>query len=105
MKIDDEVYREDLIILPDGSIQHPWWRTSGHLLTVNDVQPILATGPAFLIVGTGASGMMRPDAQFQSAVEKRGIQVAILPTEQAVHEFNRTSEQSESCAGCFHLTC
>jgi hypothetical protein len=105
MEIDGEVYKKDMIILPDGSIHHPWWRAAGHVLTVADIQLILAAGPAFLVVGTGASGMMQPDSEFIAALEAKSIQVTILPTEQAVHEFNKLSAQSGSCAGCFHLTC
>jgi hypothetical protein len=105
MEIDGEVYRKDVIILPDGSIHHPWWRTSGHVLTLADIQIILAAAPAFLVVGTGATGMMKPEAGFKAANEAKGIQTTILPTDQAVHEFSRISAQSGSCAGCFHLTC
>ena len=105
MEVDGEVYRKDLIILPDSSIHCPWWRADGHILTVADIQIMLAVEPVFLVVGTGNSGMMRLDAGFKAAVEAKGIQVVALPTAQAVQEFNRISAQSESCAGCFHLTC
>ncbi len=101
VEIDGEVYRKDLIIFPDGSIHHSWWRADGHVLTVADIQIILVTDPSFLVVGAGNSGMMKPDAGFKA----KGVQVIILPTAQAVQEFNKLLSQSESCAGCFHLTC
>ena len=105
MEIDGEVYRKDLIILPDGPIHHPWWRADGHVLTVADIQIVLTAEPALLVVGTRSSGMIRPVAGFKESVEAKGIQVITLSTAQAVQEFNRMSAQSESCAGCFHLTC
>jgi hypothetical protein len=105
MEIDGKVYQKDVIILPDCSIHNPWRRAAGHVLTVADIQLILAAVPAFLVVGTGASGMMQPDTEFIAKLEAKGIQVTILPTQQAVHEFNKMSAQSGSCAGCFHLTC
>jgi len=105
MEIDGEVYRKDLMILPDGSIHFPWWRTSGHVLTVADIQPVLAASPRRLVVGTGDPGFMKPDAEFMQRVESEGIDVTVLPTTQAVQHFNRVSSQGESCAGCFHLTC
>jgi len=105
MEIDGEVYRKDLMILPDGSIHHPWWRASGHVLTAVDIQPILAVSPRALVVGTGNPGLMKPDAEFSQAVESQGINLSVLSTAQAVQRFNRMSTQGESCAACFHLTC
>jgi hypothetical protein len=105
IEIDGSVYRKDIIILPDGSIRHPWRRTAGHVLTAADIPDILAAAPACLVVGTGASGMMEPDAGFAAAIEARDINVTLLPTAQAVSEFNRMSVPPASCAGCFHLTC
>jgi len=105
MEVDGQVYRKDLMILPDGFIYHPWWRASGHVLTVADIQPILASHPAVLVVGTGDSGMMKPDGEFVKGLEAGGIKAIILPTARAAQEFNRMSAQAEPCAGCFHLTC
>lgn len=105
MEIDGEIYRKDVLILPDGSVHSPWWRAEGHLLTVADIQDILVAWPKVLVVGTGNPGMMRPDAEFRTTVEDKDIQVTILPTAQAVVEFNMLSERGEGCAGCFHLTC
>jgi hypothetical protein len=105
MEIDGTAYREDVMILPDGSVLHPWWRASGHVVTVVDIEPILAATPAVLVVGTGNPGRMRPGADFERAIAARGIKVSILPTREAVLEFNRMSARGESCAGCFHFTC
>lgn len=105
MEIDGEAYRKDLIILPDGSVRSPWWRVEGHVLTVADIQDILAAEPEALVVGIGEPGMMKPDAGFLAWVEAKGIKVAILPTALAVREFNMMSERGGGCAGCFHLTC
>jgi hypothetical protein len=105
MRIDDRVYRKDLMILPDGSILHPWWRASGHLLTIDDIGAVLDASPAVLVVGTGEPGMMKPDKEFVKKLEKRRIRVTMLPTRQAVEAFNSAVAKGERCAGCFHLTC
>jgi hypothetical protein len=105
MRIDDRVYRKDLMILPDGSICHPWWRASGHVLTIDDIGAILDASPAVLVVGTGDAGRMKPDKEFARKMEERGIQVTMLPTRQAATEFNNVAAKGVRCAGCFHLTC
>ncbi len=105
IEIDNKTYSRDLMIFPDGSVRSPWCRADGHVLTVSDIQDILEVRPTYLVVGTGSPGMMQPDAEFVSRVESKGIKLAILPTTQAVREFNMMSEQGRGCAGCFHLTC
>lgn len=103
MEIEGHVYRKDVIVLPDGSIHCPWWRASGHVLTSADIEPVWDCHPAVLVVGTGDSGMMEPDETFVREVEGRGIRLIVLPTAQAVQEFNKISGRGASCAGCFHL--
>lgn len=105
MRIDDRVYRKDLMILPDGSICHPWWRASGHVLTIDDIGAVLDASPAVLVVGSGDSGRMQPDKEFARKLAERGIRVTLLPTRQAVEAFNSAVSKGERCAGCFHLTC
>jgi len=105
MRIDDRIYGKDLMILPDGSIVHPWWRASGHLLTIDDIGAVLDASPAVLVVGTGEPGMMKPDQEFAKKLAQRGIRVTLLPTRQAVEAFNSLHAEGERCAGCFHLTC
>jgi hypothetical protein len=105
MRVEDRVYRKDLMILPGGSILHPWWRASGHELTVYDIGAILNVSPAVLVVGTGEPGRMKPDKEFAKKLAERGIRATVLPTRQAVKAFNSATAKGERCAGCFHLTC
>ena len=61
MVIDGKQYTKDLMILPDGSIFHPWWRKTGHTLAMPDLQGAIATTPDILVVGTGNPGLMKPE--------------------------------------------
>ncbi len=105
MEIDGEVYTKDLMILPNGTVRHPWWRRSGHRLSPADIEPILASSPGVVVVGTGDPGLMTPESGLIQELEVRGIEVAVLPTVRAVDRFNRLSAGGRPCAGCFHLTC
>jgi hypothetical protein len=58
--VDGEEYTRDVIILPRRVIPN-WWREEGHALVLNDLGDVLDELPGRLIVGTGASGQMRPD--------------------------------------------
>lgn len=105
MTINGKIYRKDLIILPDGSIHYPWWRSSGHTVSIADVNSILTFCPTDLVLGTGDPGLMKPDNSLIPKLESKGIQVHILPTRQAVQKFNQLTYTDKSCAAGFHLTC
>ncbi len=105
IEIDGGVYTKDLMILPDGIVRLPWWRQSGHRLSLADIEPILASTPAVLVVGIGDPGLMTPEPELIPELERRGIEVAVLPTARAVDRFNRLTAEGRPRAGCFHLTC
>ena len=105
MDIDGKRYTRDLIILPDGSILHPWWRETGHALAISDIEQVIAASPDILIVGTGKPGLMKPAAGLNEALRIKGIGTRIMPTDEAVREYNALREQGRKVAGCFHLTC
>ena len=105
MTIDGEVYRKDLIILPDGEILHPWWRDSGHRLTLADLDAVMDAAPQTLIVGTGSPGMMAPADGLIETLAARGIETTVLPTAQAADTYNANRNGGTRIAACFPLTC
>ena len=105
MEVDGREYGKDLIILPDGTIHFPWWRKSGHRLSLEDLGPVLDAHPKILVVGQGAYGLMKPDTDLAEALSDRGITVKVLKTKKAVAEFNALLTKGEKTAACFHLTC
>jgi len=108
----NQTYTRDLIILISPSISPSeerilpnWWRKEGHLLQVEDLEEVFAFKPQYLIVGTGASGVMRVDEKVKEKAKALGIILEAYPTEKAVKRFNELLEQKVSLAGAFHLTC
>jgi len=104
----NQTYTRDLIILTSPSeerILPNWWRKEGHLLQVEDLEEVFAFKPQYLIVGTGASGVMRVDEKVRERAKALGIILEAYPTEKAVKRFNELFEQKVSLAGAFHLTC
>jgi hypothetical protein len=105
IEVDGKRFTKDIIILPDGSVHHPWWRKSGHRLTLADIEPVLAGAPDILIVGTGALEQLVPDEEVQAELEAKGIAVRFLPTKEAVDEYNSRVAGGQKVAACLHLTC
>lgn len=103
MVIDGTPYNSDLILYPNR-IDSGWWRKAGHQVCPEDISEILAAPPEYLVVGTGASGLMRILPETQTALQQQGIQLLAAPTGEAVNTYNELSA-SHRVIGAFHLTC
>jgi hypothetical protein len=102
--IDDTEYNSDCLIL-GGSVQANWWRKQGHLLTPEDLEPVIITRPAILVVGCGASGLMKVSESVGQVLLEQGIELFKANTNKAVEKFNELSEKGENVAAALHLTC
>ena len=92
----------DVIVLPERVVRG-WWRKDGHGLVLEDLADVLDELPERLLVGTGAYGQMHPDPQTLEALRARGIEVEVLPTENAVARYGELDPRSTAAA--LHLTC
>jgi hypothetical protein len=100
--VDGEEHRRDLIILP-GRVVGRWWRQEGHSLVLDDLEDVLKDLPRRLVVGTGASGQMRPDPETLDTLRRRGIEVEVARTPDAVRLFEESDPATTAAA--LHLTC
>jgi hypothetical protein len=104
MKINGTVYQQDVIVFPK-KVLSGWWRREGHSLSEEDLKQVLDYHPDVLIVGTGASGMLRVPETTRKTLRKMNIQVMAQKTDQAVECFNEHIEKGRNAVGAFHLTC
>ena len=101
--IDGKTYRSDLIIYPD-KIDHKWWRKSGHLLQMVDLRQVTGYKPEVLIIGTGASGLMKTDPEVEKEMRSLNIKMIVKTTAEAVKKYNELEDKDRAvCA--LHLTC
>lgn len=103
-----ETYTKDLIILIRGGeekVLPNWWRKEGHLLQVEDLEEVFVFQPDYLIVGTGANGVMRIDRAVEEKANALGITLEAYNTSEAVRRFNELLSSGKAIAGAFHLTC
>jgi hypothetical protein len=101
--IDGQTHNKDVIILPERVIGG-WWRKEGHILHPEDLEVVFEAAPEVLIVGQGASGLMRVAKETEQALRDAGIELIALPTGQAVEAYNRLREERVT-ATALHLTC
>lgn len=102
--VDGTSYSSDVIILGDA-VQADWWRKQGHSLAVEDLQSVIAAKPSVLVVGCGASGLMKVPENTRQAVQEHDIQLEALDTSKAVQRFNELSQEGTNVAAALHLTC
>lgn len=100
--VDGEEHRRDLIVLPNRVVPG-WWRRDGHSLAMEDLDEVQDELPERLILGCGAHGQLRPDPAVIEALERRGISVEPVETDEAVRRY-RESDPSRTAAA-LHLTC
>lgn len=101
--INGRKYTSDVIIFPDR-VQGDWWRDESHELTLKDITGILDENPAILLVGTGASGLMRVLPEVERGTEAANIQLIVQPTGEACEIYNQLSPNQRVIAA-LHLTC
>jgi hypothetical protein len=105
INIDGVTYTSDVIIFPDGSVQDGWWRQRGHVLRVDDILTLVDTAPELIVIGTGASGRMRPDAAVKPFLEEKKIGFIAESNPRAMDVYNDRLKAGVKVGAGFHLTC
>lgn len=82
----------------------PWIFTENHTLTKEDIKEIIEDIDV-LVVGTGASGLIKVKPEVIEIAKNKNIQLIIQPTARAVQEFNLLERNNKKVAGIFHSTC
>jgi len=101
--INGKKYTSDVIVFPDR-VRGDWWRKQGHQLCLEDITEIVTENPEVLVVGTGASGLVRVPPEVQQEVEARDIKLIVAPTSEACNLYNQLSRLQKVVAA-LHLTC
>lgn len=101
--ISGKKYTQDVIVLPDR-VNSSWWRKEGHCVAIEDIEGVLKEAPEVLVIGTGASGLMKVPSEFITRMKEKGIELFIEPTQKACEVYNRIAPFKKTIA-CLHLTC
>ena len=101
--VDGQTHTRDLILLPDRVIGE-WWRNEGHRLAPEDLEEVIDASPEVLVIGTGASGLMKVTPMTMQALEEAGIEIRVARTAEACHIYSDL-RKGRRVAGAFHLTC
>jgi len=101
--INGKKYTSDVIIFPER-VRDNWWRKTGHQLCLDDIAEVLTENPEVLVVGTGASDLMKVLPEVRQVVEAQGIELIVEATDKACHTYNQLC-RSRRAVAALHLTC
>ena len=101
---DRQICNNDIKIV-QGRLVPDWWRKSGHSVEIEDVQDALDTDPEILVIGKGQPGYMRVTESLQEHLEKKGIELTVEQTSDAIQTFSRLMQQGRQVSGGFHVRC
>ena len=104
IKVNGRRYSGDIKIIA-GEVISGWWRREGHVLSVGDIDDILAASPEVLVVGMGSPGNMKVDDELRKHLAGLGTILIEQPTSEASKTFNGLFKSGRNVAGAFHLTC
>jgi len=93
----------DVIIFPDR-VRDNWWRKTGHELCLEDIAEVLTENPEVLVVGTGASGLMKLLPEVEQVAQAQGIKIVAKTTDKACSTYNQLN-RSQRVVAALHLTC
>jgi hypothetical protein len=102
--IDGQIYERDVILTCDH-VWDGWWREEGHRLSIADLGQAFTTDPEILVVGTGSFGFMRVPDETRKEIERREIELYVLPTRKAWTLYNRFEAEGRRVVAAFHLAC
>jgi len=101
--INGKKYSSDVLIFPDR-VRDNWWRKTGHELRLEDIAEVITENPEVLVVGTGASGLMKVLSEVEQAAQARGVKLIVETTDRACDTYNQLS-RSQKLVAALHLTC
>ena len=96
-------YTSDVIIFPDR-VRDNWWRKSSHQLHLENIAEVMTENPEVLVVGTGASGLMKVLPEVEQSLGAKGIKLIAETTDKACNTYNQLCH-SQRVVAAFHLTC
>ncbi len=101
--INGREHSSDVIIFPDR-VQSDWRRNKSHELSLTGITGVITENPDVLVVGTGASGLMKVLPEVQREAEAHNIQLIVQPTGEACEIYNQLCH-SQRVIAALHLTC
>lgn len=104
IEIAGKTYRrpDDVLILPDR-VKYGWSvMVEDHALQAEEIAEVADGSITVLIIGNGTEGDVKVPPSTMAFLKARGIEPLVMPTQEAVDLYNRSSKENLACL--LHLT-
>jgi len=101
-------YQCDIHVLVDGKVKNrdkqlaKSLHGSSHIVGPKELEDLCRGGPEVLFVGAGAEGKLELTEEARKFLDRRSIELTVLPTAEAVEAFNRSPRRKTAL---IHVTC
>lgn len=79
-----------------------YWERETQILDIKDIDELLRTNPEYLIIGTGAGGLLKVPDNIRQTVLMKGISLVVGKTQEVVIKFNELNSNKKRVAGIFN---
>ena len=106
--IDGKTYEHDVIIHLSGKVEKRRKKLSkkeygtSHIISKAEAKAVFEDGCDLLIIGAGQQGNVHLSPEASAYFKKRGCDVMVQPTPEAIGSFNQSREKK---IGLMHVTC
>ena len=101
--VDGKEYKCNIELIGDKIKEHRY--LPNHELKLDDFTELINAKPEYIIIGTGAYGVVKPPKEIIEFIEKQGIKVIIEKTGTACQTYNSLLKQGKKIAALLHDTC
>jgi hypothetical protein len=101
--VDGKKYESNIVLL--GKQIKKARYLEGHELNLDDIYPLVEFNPGYIIIGTGASGVMPVPKEIEDFIKEKGIKLIIEKTGDACRTYNSLIAEKKKVAAFLHNTC
>jgi len=101
--INGKSYRSNVILL--GESVKPARHLEEHKIMLDDLLPLVNYAPEYIVIGTGAAGVMSFPKELADYIQKVGIKLIVKKTGEACQEYDYLLKQKKKVAAFMHNTC
>lgn len=101
--VNKKEYKSNITITGEDAREHR--HLEDHKIRLDDFARLLAYNPNYIVIGTGAYGVVKVPKEIIEYIEKRNIKVIVEKTEEACKKYNELLLKGNKVAGFFHNTC
>lgn len=96
-------YESNLKIINDKVIVYK--HLENHNLLLSDIIDLINAKPSYLIIGTGAYGVIKVKQEIIDFIQKQKIRLIIAKTDEACKKINQLLKENKKVAAFLHNTC